>query len=278
MWLATAVVAAVTVPQGSYVRVEGVGGSTTVRFLDRTVKLWPQEKGPALALVAVGATTKPGDYVLEQLDPQGRAIESRTVHVADARFPVQNIRIAKRQAELKPSGDESQRVKAFLAQATPRRYWAEPMRAPLASCMGSHFGVRRAHNGRFTGDYHGGVDQRGALGTPVRAAFAGVVRIAHEFPLRGGTLALDHGQGVETMYFHLSKFAVAEGAEVRQGDVVAYVGSTGRSTGPHLHWSLYANGVSLNPEEWVPLKACAAAPAKKGRRAPRKAGGAGPRG
>jgi len=65
------------------------------------------------------------------------------------------------------------------------------------------------------------------------------------------------------MYMHLSKFAVAEGATVKRGDVIGYVGSTGRSNAPHLHWTLYVNGVPVNPLEWVRAVSCYATPKKK---------------
>jgi murein DD-endopeptidase MepM/ murein hydrolase activator NlpD len=74
--------------------------------------------------------------------------------------------------------------------------------------------------------------------------------------LQGGTVGIDHGQGLESMYMHMSKVAATEGATVQKGDVIGYVGSTGRSTAPHLHWSLYANGVSVNPRQWVQLSSC----------------------
>jgi len=87
------------------------------------------------------------------------------------------------------------------------------------------------------------------------------VKIVRAWNIHGGTVAIDHGQGLQSIYLHMSKFATAEGAVVKKGDVIGYVGSTGRSTAPHLHWSLYANGVPVNPRQWVPLTACA--PRKK---------------
>jgi murein DD-endopeptidase MepM/ murein hydrolase activator NlpD len=129
----------------------------------------------------------------------------------------------------------------------------------------SPFGVARLHNGRPTGEFHGGIDQRGALGTPIHAAAAGVVKIVQPFNVLGGTVAIDHGQGLETMYLHMSKLNVAVGDHVAKGAVIGYVGATGRANGPHLHWVVYVNGVPQNPQQWVTgLKACgAAAPAKK---------------
>jgi murein DD-endopeptidase MepM/ murein hydrolase activator NlpD len=124
--------------------------------------------------------------------------------------------------------------------------------------MNSRFGASRLHNGKATGDYHGGVDQHGAMGVPIHAVAAGTVRIARIFMLRGGTVGIDHGQGLETIYMHMSKFAAREGQQVEAGDVIGYVGSTGRATGPHLHWSLYANGHPVSPNQWVKLQACGA--------------------
>jgi murein DD-endopeptidase MepM/ murein hydrolase activator NlpD len=87
----------------------------------------------------------------------------------------------------------------------------------------------------------------------------GIVKIVRDWSLHGRTVGIDHGQGLESMYLHMSKFAVAEGAVVKKGDVVGYVGSTGRSTAPHLHWSLYVNGVPVNPRDWVQSAPCSAA-------------------
>jgi murein DD-endopeptidase MepM/ murein hydrolase activator NlpD len=130
--------------------------------------------------------------------------------------------------------------------------------------MNSPFGASRLHNGKPTGDYHGGVDQHGAPGTRIHAAAAGIVRIAQMFPLRGGTVAIDHGHGLESIYMHQSRFAVKEGQILKAGDVIGYIGSTGRATGPHLHWSLYANGRSVSPLQWVKLTPCgSASPARK---------------
>jgi murein DD-endopeptidase MepM/ murein hydrolase activator NlpD len=92
----------------------------------------------------------------------------------------------------------------------------------------------------------------------VRAVADGVVKLVKTYNIHGGTVGVDHGQGLESMYLHLSRFAVAEGAAVHKGDVIGYSGSTGRSNAPHLHWSLYANGVPVNPLQWVRLGACGA--------------------
>jgi murein DD-endopeptidase MepM/ murein hydrolase activator NlpD len=126
--------------------------------------------------------------------------------------------------------------------------------------------VQRFFNGKPTGDFHAGLDQRGAAGTPIHAVAAGVVRIVRDFSLRGGTVAIDHGQGVESIYMHMSKTAAKEGEHVSAGDVIGYVGATGRANGPHLHWTLYVNGVPVNPVQWVKVPVrCGTAPSTRRR-------------
>jgi murein DD-endopeptidase MepM/ murein hydrolase activator NlpD len=116
-----------------------------------------------------------------------------------------------------------------------------------------------------TGNYHGGLDQRGPRGTPIRAIAGGSVRIARMFNIHGGTVGIDHGQGVTSFYLHMSKFATAEGATVAKGDVIGYVGTTGRSTAPHLHWSIAVNGFNVNPSQWVKVPPCGKSPPAKKR-------------
>ena len=78
-------------------------------------------------------------------------------------------------------------------------------------------------------------------------------------------MGLDHGQAVTSFYLHMSKFATTEGASVKKGDVIGYVGTTGRSTAPHLHWSIAVNGSNVNPLQWVRVPPCSAPSKKKNR-------------
>jgi murein DD-endopeptidase MepM/ murein hydrolase activator NlpD len=106
-------------------------------------------------------------------------------------------------------------------------------------------------------DYHKGVDLRAPYGAPIHAVTGGIVKIAApKFRLHGGTVGIDHGQGLSSIYIHMSKVLVKQGQEVHKGDVIGLIGSTGFATGPHLHWGLYAGGVPVNPDQWVPVKRC----------------------
>jgi len=252
------------VPQGGIVRIRGSAGADTARMNGRTARLFPQSDHAVFGLMPVAVNDKPGTYRLEVIDKAGNSVYGEEIQVRDAHFPTQNVVISKQLSELKPSPGESETVAEFRKSVSDVRYWTEPFAAPVAGCLTSPFGVRRLHNGKPTGDYHAGLDQRAAAGGPIRAITGGVVKIVRQYNLHGGTVAIDHGQGFESIYLHMSKFATTEGAVVKGGDVIGYAGSTGRSTGPHLHWSIYVNGVPVNPMQWVHPVACAA-PKKQAR-------------
>jgi murein DD-endopeptidase MepM/ murein hydrolase activator NlpD len=101
----------------------------------------------------------------------------------------------------------------------------------------------------FTGkrDFHPGLDISANTGTPIFATASGKVELAAPSGDYGNLVVVDHGYGLVTRYGHLSKFLVWQGSEVKRGDVVGYVGSTGRATGPHLHYEVLANGKLINP-------------------------------
>ena len=253
-----------TIRQGETLQLHGSKEAVTARLDEVTIPLYPQSDSVSFGLMPIGVLTKPGEYKLEFLNQAGTAIHIATVSVRDARYPTQNIVISQALSELKSTSDEAETVAAFFkgAASSPVRAWEEPLQTPVPACMNSLFGVQRLHNGKPTGDYHAGVDQAAVAGTPIHAVAAGTVRIVRLFQLRGGTVAIDHGQGLQSMYLHQSRFAVKEGQQVKAGEVIGYVGSTGRATGPHLHWSLYANGHAVNPNQWVKLTSCYAAPAR----------------
>jgi len=253
-----------TIQQGGTLRIRASGPAITARINDRSVRLFPQDNG-SLGLMPVPADQKPGEYRLDLLDKDGTSVESVSIHVLDAHFRKQNVVIEQSIAELKPSPGETETANAFRTAVSETRYWSEPLALPVRGCMTSPFGVQRYLNGKPTGNFHGGLDQRSPAGTPVQAVDGGIVKIVRDWNLHGRTVGIDHGQGLESMYLHMSKLAVAEGATVKKGDVVGYVGSTGRSTAPHLHWSLYVNGVPVNPRDWVQATPCPAA-----RKAPAK--------
>ena len=132
----------------------------------------------------------------------------------------------------------------------PEQRWAGPMLRPTGGRRTSAFGRYRTYSDGQR-SYHTGTDLADVVGTPVAAAAAGVVRQAGWQHIFGNVVMLDHGQGVSTSYNHLSAVRVQVGDVVQAGDIVGEVGSTGQSTGPHLHWSLVVDGTAVDAEEWL---------------------------
>lgn len=246
------------VHNGETLKLTAEGPARRARLNGRTVELFAQDDGKSFGLMPVPVLQKPGLYTLEFLSEGGEVLHRQPVRVENAHYPSQNIVIAKAIAALRPSPGEQATVSAFRTTVSPVRFWKEPLDPPVPGCLTSPFGVMRLHNGKPTGDFHAGVDQRGAAGTPIHPIAAGVVKIVRKWNLRGGTVAVDHGQSVESIYLHMSRFAAKEGEHVGTADVLGYIGSTGRSTGPHVHWTLYVNGVPVDPDQWMTLRACPA--------------------
>ena len=124
--------------------------------------------------------------------------------------------------------------------------WTGSFLRPRTSVITSEFGSGRLFNGQVTAR-HLGVDFRGAVGDPVRAANRGVVALVDNFFLAGNVVYIDHGGGLVTAYFHLSKPLVTTGDTVKRGEEIGLVGHTGRVTGPHLHWAARYGALTVNP-------------------------------
>jgi len=256
--------------QGYALRVKAIHGAVNARMNGKTIPLFVQPEGERMGLMPVPVLTKPGAYTLDLLDDKGVIVDKLDVSVLDAHYHRENISIAPAISSLKPSPGEQDTVGEFKRNISDIRYWKEPFEAPVSGCVTSPFGSMRMHNGKLTGDFHAGVDQRGAAGTPIHPVTAGVVKLVENYNLRGGTVAVDHGQGVETIYLHMSAFAAKPGQSVTPSDVIGYIGSTGRSTGPHVHWTLYINGEAMNPRQWMPLAPCSTPKGPAPRPAPPK--------
>lgn len=149
---------------------------------------------------------------------------------------------------------ENAQIQELMSTLTQPRRWDGPFHSPIengAQCVTSLFGTRRKYNDGQAWGYHAGVDFCAGEGTPIYAPAPGRVVLARSLTIRGKAVVLDHGWGVYTGYWHMSKIAVQEGETVAPGDLLGYVGGTGRVTGPHLHWELWVGGVPVNPMTWL---------------------------
>ncbi|MBA3342571.1 MAG: M23 family metallopeptidase [Gemmatimonadaceae bacterium] len=135
-----------------------------------------------------------------------------------------------------------------------QRQWTDSFLRPRSSAVTSRFGTGRMFNGRVA-SRHLGVDFGGGVGAPVRAANRGVVALVDDFFLAGKVVYVDHGGGVVTGYFHLSRALVSPGDTVERSQEIGLVGASGRVTGPHLHWSARYGKLTVNPLDLVALGA-----------------------
>lgn len=146
---------------------------------------------------------------------------------------------------------ELEQVKAIVAPSTPTRYWSGVFALPSVGGLRSVFGSLRAYNGGPYDSFHTGVDFSGGDDRPITAPAPGVVVFAGPLTVRGNATILDHGWGVYTGYWHQSVIQVSVGDRVQTGQVIGFNGSTGRVTGPHLHWELWVGGYQADPLQWT---------------------------
>jgi len=133
------------------------------------------------------------------------------------------------------------------------REWRGSFTRPVEAAVSGLFGVQRVFNGAVQST-HQGLDFRVPTGTPVAAANRGRVILARPLFFEGNCIVIDHGQGLLTLYLHLSKFLVKEGDTVEKSEPIAFSGGTGRATGPHLHLAVRWQGAYLNPAELLSLR------------------------
>lgn len=227
-------------------------GPLSAEFAGRKATFFTQKDGSALALIPISVFQKVCNYSLTVTGPTSETVMGPVkIAVMNAHFKTQNVNVSKSTQGLQPYPGEMEAIQALKERVSPIRYWDNAFISPTPDCQNSPFGVLRLHNGVPTGDYHKGVDLRSPMGRPIKAINGGVVQIAQMFRLHGGTVGIDHGQGVGSIYIHMSRLNAKPGEQVKKGDVIGYVGSTGFATGPHLHWGMYVSGLPVNPNQWI---------------------------
>jgi murein DD-endopeptidase MepM/ murein hydrolase activator NlpD len=230
-------------------------------FKGKKYRLFKSGENEYSGLLGISALEEPGKHELAVSD--GTEIIGKTyINVLANPYPKQNIRVTKSMSGLGASEYELKQIgKAKYTVSEEKLRTNPPYNSPAQGCISSVFGLKRYYNGVFSGNYHNGVDIKASLGTPVKAITDGKVIIAEDaklFRVNGTTVAIDHGQGLVSFYLHMSKLDVKAGDIVKAGQKIGEVGSTGFSTGPHLHWGLYIHGTPINPMAgWIkPVSLC----------------------
>ena len=187
---------------------------------------------------------------------------SNTGRVQDIEIAARNWDIERVNVPLRPSGTSEEwwqrrepewlAIKAAREQETGAQGWRQSFVWPVTGRISGRFGRQRIYQGE-PGSYHSGLDIAPGNGVPFVSPADGVVVLARTgFSLEGGIVIVDHGAGLNSAFIHLSRLAVSEGDAIRQGQVLGNVGSSGRATGPHLHWSLVWQDKRLDPLLFLP--------------------------
>ncbi|MCC7370498.1 MAG: M23 family metallopeptidase [Chloroflexi bacterium] len=179
---------------------------------------------------------------------------SEPVQVAAEQFPRENVDVPASLAELlggEVRAEEDRRLAEYYKPVSPEKLWEGRFLIPVAGPIITEFATIRSFNGGPVVGPHQGADIGAPTGRPVVAPARGRVYKVEQVRLRGNMVILDHGLGVYTTYAHLSAVDVKVGDMVQRGQAFGKVGSTGLSTGPHLHWELWVGGANVNPLEWT---------------------------
>lgn len=201
--------------------------------------------------VGIPMSTEPGTHQLHYTEAGSPQIHE--FEVINKQYTEQHLTIAN-QAMVDPPAEtlarireESTRQRRLYNSFSDTTDLSLGFIKPLQGVTTSLFGHRRFFNGQPRNP-HSGLDIAADTGTPIIAAGNGTISLADDLYFNGNTLFVDHGQGLITMYCHMSKLLVEEGQQVSQGEEIGLVGATGRVTGPHLHWSVSLNGTRVDPE------------------------------
>ena len=214
---------------GTMVAMQGIHALADAGMLNLEIELYRSESETPFRQYSQPLYVEEGDYSREALSVPYETID-----------PANTI-------------PEDQLVAELVAQVTPEKMWQGPFQFPsdYYEKFPSVFGTRRSYNGSAYTYYHTGLDLYGSTSTPVLAPAAGRVVFAGPLTVRGNTTYIDHGWGVFSGFLHQSQLLVSVGEVVEAGQTIGMVGGTGRVTGPHLHWEIWAGGVPVDPIQWT---------------------------
>lgn len=228
-------------------------GHEVVFSLDSGSKEW-------VGIAGVSLETRPGRYALDLKGTvAGKSLVfQRKIEVGKAKYRSIAVTVAKQYTE--PNPEQLQKIDAdrklkqqVFAKVSPDREWQGSFLAPVKAEISGVFGTARTFNGRIE-SVHQGLDYAVHEGTPVAAVNSGTVLLAQPLFFEGNCIILDHGQGLLSIYMHLSKIEVKEGDSIKRGQAMALSGGTGRATGPHLHVAVRWQGIYVDPATLLTLK------------------------
>lgn len=213
------------------------------------------------ALAAIDYDTKPGNYDLGLSgatatgDPISLGV---VIPIGKGNYRTTAISVEKKYVDPNPEDvprilKERDLKNDLLNRISSSQLWAGNFVAPVDSSTSAEYGAQRTYNGKRQ-SVHFGLDYRATTGTPVSSINSGKVILAREMYFEGNCVIIDHGQGLLSLYFHLSEIKVREGEKLAKGQLIGLSGGTGRVTGPHLHLAVRWQGSYLNPATLLGIK------------------------
>jgi len=205
------------------------------------------------ALIPISYFQEKQDYnvIISYIENDKKVFKGLNLKVIDGNYKSEIITVPSK--KLQPSEERLKRTKKEYHQAikiykskSKKLLWDEDFIYPLNTKITSEFGTKRVYNGQLK-SYHSGTDFRAPVGTEILASNSGIVKIAQNRFYAGNSIVIDHGYGIYSCYFHLSKMNFKEGDLIKKGQVLGLSGDTGRVTGPHLHFAFRINGVQVDP-------------------------------
>ncbi len=232
---------------------------TKVYFKKKRVAVFPHRdntgKDTWIAMAGIGLSTKPGDYEFSIKRADGLSVNTK-VTVESKKYAEQRLTI-KNKRKVNPIKQDAERISSErIRKRNAKKQFTNTLPNvdfiwPVTGRISSIFGLRRFFNEQERRP-HSGLDIAAAEGTPIKATASGTVIDSGDFFFSGNLIYLDHGQGLVSMYAHLSKISVKPGDYVKQGDIIGEVGQTGRVTGAHLHFAVIANQTLIDPIFMLP--------------------------
>ena len=215
-------------------------------------------KSYALIPISYYEKSKKQELKIEYLFNDKHKTKVLTLNINQAKYDKEEISVNPSKVNPKAPDVKKRIAKEYhkamkiYATVTNKSYIKDQFIMPIESKITSDFGKARVYNGSLKG-YHSGTDFRAKIGTNIIAANSGKAVLVQNRFYSGGTVLIDHGRGIYTCYFHMSKFDVKEGQMVKRGEIIGLSGQSGRVTGPHLHFSARINAVQVDPLQLISL-------------------------
>lgn len=219
----------------------------------------PLNNNKMYALLPISYYQKPSSKKVKILykEHNSQVTKNMFIKIKEGKYKKEKITVNK--SKVHPSKKDQKRAQKEYAEAmqvynnvTDKSYINSGFILPMESKITSSFGKARVYNDTLKG-YHSGTDFRAKIGTSIHASNDGVVALVDDRFYSGGSVVIDHGQGVYTCYFHMSKFDVKKRQKVKKGTIIGLSGVSGRVTGPHLHFAARVGGVQVDPLQLIEL-------------------------